>query len=214
VLARTKLQRSPAVPEIRLHLSDDMDQAWTALQTELDDGTLPPPFWAFAWVGGQALARHVLDHPELVRGRRVLDLASGSGVCALAAALAGAVDVTAVDIDPLATTAIALNAAANHLVVRVVCRDPLDDAPPEVDVVLAGDVFYDAAMAPRVLAWLRRARDAGAHVVVGDPGRHYVPRAALMDVAHYDVPTTRELEGSELKRVRVYHLAAGCAPAC
>ncbi|HWH27886.1 MAG TPA: 50S ribosomal protein L11 methyltransferase, partial [Mycobacteriales bacterium] len=149
VLARTRLGVPPTVPELRLHLADDMDAAWQSLQRELDDGELPPPFWAFAWVGGQALARYVLDAPAEVRGRRVLDLASGSGLCALAARRAGAGQVQAVDVDPVAGCAIGLNAAANGLDVDVVTADLLDEAPPDVDVVLAGDVFYDAAMAAR-----------------------------------------------------------------
>ena len=206
VLARTRLQRPPAVPELELHLADDMDDAWASLQDELDDGTLPPPFWAFAWLGGQAVARHVLDDPELVGGRSVLDLATGSGLCALAARRAGATSVVAVDVDPYAVTAAGLNAAHNRLDVQVRHGDLLDAPPPEVDVVLAGDVFYDAQMAARVLPWLRDAARAGAHVVIGDPGRHYLPRALLRERAAYDVPTTRDLEGVEVKRVRVYEL--------
>ena len=206
VRARTRLQRPAAVPELELHLADDMDDAWASVQAELDDGDLPPPFWAFAWLGGQAVARHVLDAPELVRGQRVLDLATGSGLCALAARLAGAAAVTAVDVDPYAVVAVQLNAAHNRVEVETECADLLDAPPPEVDVVLAGDVFYDAAMAERVQPWLLAARSAGAQVVVGDPGRHYLPRALMTEVGEHDIPTTRELEGVELKRVRVYEL--------
>jgi len=204
VLERTRLQSPPVVPELRLHLADDMDQAWASLQRELDDGELPPPFWAFAWLGGQALARHVLDTPALVRGRRVLDLATGSGLCALAAARAGAASVLAVDVDPVAVEAVRLNAGANGLAVDVDGRDVLDEPPPGVDVVLAGDVFYDAAMAARVQPWLLAAARAGAQVLVGDPGRHYLPRALLEQVDELDVPTTRALEGVLAKTVRVY----------
>ena len=206
VLSRTRLQRPPVVPELELQLADDMDQAWTSLQRELDDGELPPPFWAFAWLGGQAVARHVLDHPELVAGRRVLDLATGSGLCALAARRAGAAEVTAVDVDPFAVEAARLNASHNQLAVEVRCADLLEDDPPEVDVVLAGDVFYDAQMSGRVQPWLLAARAAGARVVVGDPGRHYLPRALMTELAAYDVPTTRDLEGVDVKRVVVYEL--------
>lgn len=206
VLSRSRLRRPPAVPELLLHLADDMDAAWSALQAELDDGALPPPFWAFAWLGGQAVARYLLDVPAEVRGRRVLDLATGSGLCALAARLAGASTVTAVDIDPVAAEAVRLNAEANGLEIDVLCADPLDTAPPEVDVVLAGDVFYDAAMAERVQPWLLDAHRVGARVLVGDPGRHYLPRALLTELAGYDVPTTRELEGVEVKHVRVFAL--------
>jgi predicted nicotinamide N-methyase len=206
VLARTRLQSPPVVPELELHLADDMDAAWTWLQAELDAGDLPPPFWAFAWLGGQAVSRHVLDDPELVRGRSVLDLATGSGLCALAALRAGAASVTAVDVDPFAVDAAALNAAHNRLRLDVRCADLLDGPPPPVDVVLAGDVFYDAQMSDRVQPWLLEARRAGADVVVGDPGRHYLPRALMTERAAYDVPTTRDLEGVEVKRVVVYAL--------
>lgn len=206
VLSRTALSAPPLVPELRLHLADDMDAAWAGLQAELDDGDLPPPFWAFAWLGGQAVARHVLDTPSLVAGRTVLDLATGSGLCALAARRAGAATVTAVDVDPYAVVAVRLNATANDLQVDVLAGDLLDGPPPEVDVVLAGDVFYDAAMSERVQPWLLAAHAAGSLVLVGDPGRHYLPRALMAEVGEYDIPTTRELEGVELKRVRVYEL--------
>lgn len=206
VLSRTRLQRAPLVPELELHLADDMDDAWQGLQRELDDGELPPPFWAFAWLGGQAVARHVLDHHDLVRGRSVLDLATGSGLCALSARLAGAGDVLAVDTDAIAVEAVRLNASHNRLTVRVSVDDLLDAPPPRVDVVLAGDVFYDAAMAARVQPWLLAARQAGSEVLIGDPLRHYLPRALLTERAAYDVPTTRDLEGVEVKRVVVYGL--------
>jgi len=206
VLSRSRLQRPPVVPELELHLADDMDAAWASLQRELDDGELPPPFWAFAWLGGQAVARHVLDHPGLVAGRTVLDLASGSGLCALAAVRSGAADVLAVDVDQYAVEAARLNAAHNELALTVRCADLLDDEPPTVDVVLAGDVFYDAKMSERVQPWLLAARAAGSRVVVGDPGRHYLPRALLRELGAYDVPTTRDLEGVEVKRVVVYEL--------
>jgi predicted nicotinamide N-methyase len=209
VLARTRPARPPAVPELLLHLADDMDEAWASLQRELDDGDLPPPFWAFAWLGGQAVARHVLDVPDAVAGRTVLDLATGSGLCALAAARAGAARVSAVDVDPVAAEAARLNAAANGLPVEVVLRDLLDEAPPPVDVVLAGDVFYDAVMSARVQPWLLAAARAGTTVLVGDPGRGYLPRALLEEVAGTDVPTTRELEGVDVKHVRVYRVRGG-----
>jgi len=206
VLARSRPGRAPVVPELLLHLADDMDSAWASLQDELGDGDLPPPFWAFAWLGGQAVARHVLDHPDLVRGRRVLDLATGSGLCALAAVLAGAEQVTAVDVDPFAVVAAELNAGLNGLGLQVRCADPLDSPPPDVDVVLAGDVFYDAAMSERVQPWLLAARRTGAAVLVGDPGRHYLPRALVTELAAVEVPTTRALEGVEVKTVRIYEL--------
>lgn len=206
VLARTRIQRPPLLPELQLHLADDMDQAWSSLQTELDDGDLPPPFWAFAWLGGQALARYVLDRPDVARGRRVLDLATGSGLCALAARRSGASAVTAVDVDPFAVEAARLNAGLNGLQLDLRCVDPLDGAAPDVDVVLAGDVFYDAAMSARVQPWLLDAARAGVDVIVGDPGRHYLPRALCTELTSYEVPTTRVLEGVERKTVRVHRL--------
>lgn len=203
VLARTRLQRPPVVPELLLHLADGMDPLWEDLQRELDGGELPPPFWAFAWLGGQALARHLLDTPGEVLGRSVLDLATGSGLCALAAARAGARTVVAVDVDPLCVAAVALNAAANGLTVPFDGRDLLDGPPPDADVVLAGDVFYDADMSARVLPWLQAAARRGARVLIGDPQRHYLPRTGLVVLAEHDVPTTRDLEGVLLRRVRV-----------
>ena len=196
------------MPELRLHLADDMDTAWASLQQELDDVSLPPPFWAFAWLGGQAVARHVLDAPHEVAGRRVLDLAAGSGLCGLAALLAGAASVTAVDVDPVAVTAARLNAEVNGLPLLVEHVDVLEQPPPDVDVVLAGDVFYDAAMAARVQPWLLAASRAGVRVLIGDPGRHYLPRALLRELIAYDIPTTRDLEGVPVKRTRVYAVGA------
>ena len=211
VLSRTRLARPAFVPELALHLADDMDEAWAGLQAELQDDALPPPFWAFAWLGGQAVARYVLDHPQELAGRRVLDLATGSGLCGLAALRAGAASVTGVDVDPVAVAAGRLNARANDLALRVEHRDGLGEPPPDVDVVLAGDVFYDAAMAARVQPWLLDAHRAGVRVLVGDPGRHYLPRALLYELASYDVPTTRDLEGVEVKTVRVYAFSAPSA---
>jgi predicted nicotinamide N-methyase len=204
----THLQRPPAVPEVQLHLADAITPMWEMTQEELDDAGVPPPFWAFAWAGGQAVARHLLLHPELVAGRSVLDLASGSGICALVAALAGAAAVTAVDVDPFAGTAIELNAAANGVSVTVLVGDLLDEPPPAVDVILAGDVAYEQPMATRVLAWLAAARAAGADVLLGDPGRDYRPRDGLTALGAYDVPTTADLEGKTLTRTTVFRLDA------
>ena len=205
VLDRTAPGRAPAVPELELLLADDMEHAWAGLQAELDDATLPPPFWAFAWLGGQAVARHVLDVPAEVAGRRVLDLATGSGLCALAAVRAGAAHVEGVDVDPVAVEAARLNAERNGLDLALAVRDVLDEPlAADVDVVLAGDVFYDAAMAERVQPWLVDAARRGARVLLGDPGRHYLPRALLTELASYDLPTTRDLEGVLVKTTRVY----------
>jgi predicted nicotinamide N-methyase len=212
VLRRTRLQAPPAVPELVLHLGEDMTTAWEDLERELGQGAMDPPFWAFAWLGGQALARHVLDDPTLVRGRSVLDLATGSGLVALAAARAGAAHVLAVDVDPLAVAATGLNAEANGLDVEAVCADLLDAPAPAVDVLLAGDVCYDRAMTDRVLPWLRAAAAAGTQVLLGDPGRHYLPQHGLTLLSEHEVDTTRDLEGVTRKRVRVYALQ-GTSPA-
>ena len=206
VLALTRPGRAPAVPELGLRLADDLEAAWARVLTERADDDLPPPFWAIAWLGGQALARHVLDHPDEVAGRRVLDLATGSGLCGLAARRAGAAVVTAVDVDPLAVAAARVNAAANGMDLDVLQADVLGTAPPDVDVVLAGDVFYDADAAPRFERWLRAAAAAGTRVLVGDPGRHYLPRTGLVPLSAHDVPTTRDLEGVRVKQVRVFAL--------
>ncbi|HEX7355811.1 MAG TPA: 50S ribosomal protein L11 methyltransferase [Mycobacteriales bacterium] len=187
----------PNVPELVAYQARDMHGLWQAVGTEA------PPFWAFTWLGGQALARHVLDHPDVVRGRRVLDLATGSGVVALAAVRAGAAEVVAVDVDPLAAEAVAANAAANGLAVQSLCADLLDEAPPDADVVLAADVLYDRVMAPRVLAWLRRC---GATVLVSDPGRDYCPAHELVEVASRVLPADLELEGMRERRTRIFTL--------
>jgi predicted nicotinamide N-methyase len=186
----------PLVPEVALHLADDIEALWRVVG---EDG--PPPYWAFGWLGGQALARYVLDHPDDVRGRRVLDLGSGSGLVAIAAALAGASSVLAADIDPLSAAAVRLNADLNDVTVDVMLADLLDAGPPDVDVVLAGDVCYDRDMTPRVLAWLELF---GGRVLLGDPGRAYLPQDGWVELASYDVPTTRDLEGVVSKRVRVF----------
>ncbi|HEU0103964.1 MAG TPA: 50S ribosomal protein L11 methyltransferase [Mycobacteriales bacterium] len=206
VLRRTRLQSPPAVPELRLHLADDLTEAWEDLERELALGALPPPFWAFAWVGGQALARYVLDHPAEVAGRRVLDLCTGSGLVALAARRAGAAEVTGVDVDPVAGAAVAANAAANDLQVAFRCADLTAGDLPDVDVLLAGDVCYDREMTDRVVPWLRAAAARGTRVLLGDPGRHYLPQQGLRQLAALDVPTTRDLEGVTVRATRVYAL--------
>jgi predicted nicotinamide N-methyase len=202
--SHTRLETPSAVPEVLLHLAEEPIELWE--RTEQDrGGQLPPPFWAFAWAGGQALARYVLDHPDLVRDRTVCDLAAGSGLVAIAAARAGASSVTAVEIDPLAAAAIRINAAANGVSVSVTLGDILD-GPAGVDVVLAGDVFYSRSMTERVLPFLQRARVAGARVLVGDPGRAYLPRGLFTEVAVYDIPVTQALESAELKVTTVWEL--------
>jgi predicted nicotinamide N-methyase len=204
VLQHTTPRAASAVAEIVLHQADDAITLWERTELAAGGAQLPPPFWAFAWAGGQAVARYLLDNPDRVRGRRVLDLAAGGGVVAIAARLAGARVVTATDIDPAAIAAIALNAAANHVTVDALCADVLDDPVPDVDVVTAGDVFYNRDLAARMLAYLTRAAAAGADVLVGDPGRAYVPHADLVELAAYDIPTTHDLESTETKRTRVW----------
>lgn len=209
ILRHTRLT-TVAVPGqgiIRLHLADEALPLWHAVQVETGDPDAALPYWGFAWGGGLALARYLAEHPTAVADRRVLDLASGSGLCAIAALRAGAAEATAVDIDPFAAAAIGLNARANGLRVTVVRRDVLDDEPPDTDVILAGDWAYEARLASRVLAWLRRARDRGIDVLVGDPGRRYLPVDDLVELARYEVRTTTELEDLDLREARVYRLS-------
>ena len=204
----TRLQAVPGLGRLRLHLADDVLALWRATQLATGDDDAPLPYWAFAWGGGLALARYLREHPETVAGRRVLDVASGSGLVAIAAMRVGASEATAVDIDPFATAAIELNAQTNGVRVSALRRDLLDDPQPpaDVDVVLAGDCWYEARFAARVTPWLCRARDAGLDVLIGDPGRRYLPIAELVKVAAYDVRTTTELEDLDLKRGTVYRL--------
>ena len=208
ILANTRLQRPPHTPEIALHLADEVTPLWRLTEERLGELGLPPPFWAFAWAGGQALARYVLDRPEIVTGRRVLDFATGSGLVAIAAMKAGAASALACDIDAVCAAAVALNAQANGVEIAFTCADLLDTPPPaEVDVILAGDTCYEGPLAERVEAWLRTAQAAGASVLLGDPGRTYLPHRRLRRLAEYRVQTTRELEDQEVKRTAVYALA-------
>jgi predicted nicotinamide N-methyase len=206
ILANTRLQAPPHTPELTLHLADEITPIWRMTEEALAEIGLPPPFWAFAWAGGQALARYVLDRPELVRGKRVVDFASGSGIVGIAAARAGAAEVTCADVDGFCGDAALLNAAINGVAIKVTDRDLLDEAPPAVDVILAADICYEKPLAERVMAWLGEARAAGTVVLMGDPGRSYFPRAGLEKLAEYQVPTTRELEDMELKRTAVWTL--------
>jgi predicted nicotinamide N-methyase len=205
VRAQTALAAPPLVPEIRLHLASEVTPLWRATEATLAQCDVPPPYWAFAWPGGQALARHVLDHPRLVHGRRVLDFAAGSGLVAIAAARAGAAAVTAADIDRFAVAAIAVNAAANGVALRVVSED-LIDRPSAWDVVLAGDVCYEQPMADRVTNWLRRLAAAGTEVLVADPGRSYRPQHGIAEIARYRVRTSLDLECRELQETAVWQL--------
>ena len=206
VLRHTNLRPVTGLEEVRLHLADEVLPLWHAVQIETRDPEAALPYWAFAWSGGLAIGRYLRDHPETVAGRRVFDLAAGSGLCAIASLKAGAANATGADIDPFAGAAIELNARANHCRVTALRRDVLDEEPPDVDVILAGDCWYDARLAERVLPWLQQARDRGTDVVVGDPGRRYLPAGELVELVSYDVRTTTELEDLELKQGHVYAL--------
>lgn len=208
MLRHTRLRPVPGLEEVRLHLADEINPLWHAAQVETGDPEAPVPYWAFAWAGGLAIGRYLREHPESVAGRRVFDLASGSGLCAIAALHAGASSVVAADIDPFAATAIDLNARANGGRVTVVRRDVLDEAPPDADVILAGDCWYEPRLAERVLPWLNRAQASGIDVLVGDPGRRHLPTAELVELGVFEVRTTTEIEDMEQKRARVYALAA------
>ena len=206
VLRHTALGPVPGLESIRLCLADDVLAVWHAAQIETGDLEADLPYWAVAWGGGLAIARHLAVHPGLVSGRRVFDLASGSGLCAIAAVRAGAARAVAADIDPFALAAIEINARANGCRVEVVGRDVLDGGAPEADVVLAGDCWYEARLAGRVLPWLRRAVARGLDVLVGDPGRRYLPADELVELATYDVRTTSDLEDMDRRTGHVYRL--------
>jgi predicted nicotinamide N-methyase len=203
ILANTRVLPVPHAPEIALHLADEAVALWQKTEEELGAIGLPPPFWAFAWAGGQALARYVLDHPEVVVGKRVLDFASGSGLVAIAAAKAGAKNVEACEIDEFAIDAIGLNAALNEVAVAPRLGD-LVGSDEDWDVVLAGDVSYQRDMAEAVTDWLAALADRGAIVLIGDPGRTYLAREKLEAICDYRVPVTRALEDTEIKRTGVY----------
>ena len=210
ILENTRLQPPPHTPELQLHLADEVTPIWKLTEEALAEIGLPPPFWAFAWAGGQALARYVLDNPGIVADKRVIDFASGSGLVAIAAMKAGAASVLAADIDVFCEAAIGVNADANGVVVGFTEVNLLD-APPVApplgaDVLLAGDICYERPMAEAVMAWLAQGRAAGATVLIGDPGRTYFPKDGLEKLAEYQVPTTRELEDMAVKRTSVWTL--------
>ena len=206
IRANTVVAAASLVPELRLHLATEVVPLWQATETSLEQAGLAPPYWAFAWPGSQAIARHVLDHPRVVAGRRVLDLAAGCGIAAIAAARAGAEGVAASEIDRFALAAIALNAGLNHVTVAPIDRDVLDDAPGGWDTVLAGDLCYERPMADRVWAWVRAQARAGITVLMGDPGRAYAPADGLAEVAGYVVPTSRDLEDRDSRETVVWRV--------
>lgn len=202
----TRLQAPPHTPELSLHLADEVTPIWKLTEEALEEIGLPPPFWAFAWAGGQALARYILDHPEIVAGKRVIDFATGSGIVAVAAMKAGATSVLAADIDVFCEAAVGLNAQANGVEIAFTDQNLLGAPPPRADVLLAGDICYERPMAEAVMAWLGQGRAAGASVLIGDPGRTYFPKDGLERLAEYQVPTTRELEDLAVKRTSVWTL--------
>lgn len=211
IRAQTKIARPSLVPELKLHLATEISPIWRATQTELDDLGLPPPYWAFCWPGGQALTRYLIDNPSVVKGKRVLDFAAGSGISGIAAARAGAASVSAAEIDDFAAEAIRLNADLNKARIDVVTQDLVGRMDLGLDLVLAGDVCYERPMAERVFAWFEQLAEAGVTVLMGDPGRAYLPRKGLVEVARYQVPTSTELEDKDMRLTIVWRIAKGVA---
>ena len=203
ILGHTRLLAVPHAPEIFLHVADDSTALWHKTEEELGEMGLPPPFWAFAWAGGQALARYILDHPKIVEGKHILDFASGSGLVAIAAARAGAAKVTASDIDTFSVEAIAINADANGVTVET-CFADLIGTQGDWDIVLAGDISYEQPLAKSATNWLARLHNQGTTILIGDPGRTYLARGQLTAIANYKVPVSRDLEDSEIKDASVW----------
>ena len=212
VRGNTVVTAPPLVPEIRLYLATEITPIWQATEETLARSALPPPFWAFAWAGGQALARYLLDHPAEVAGRSVLDFGAGSGLVAIAAAKAGAASVFAAEIDHFAAAAIAANAALNDVAIAVTTADLLDTVDPRWEVVSAGDVCYVRPMADRVTGWLRGLAARGTLVLLGDPGRAYLPSEGLVERARYLVPTSRELEDRDTRDAVVWEVLSRREP--
>ena len=205
VTAHTTVAHAPLVPEIALHLASEITPIWQATEEWLKERNIEPPFWAFAWPGGQATARLLLDEPARVAGKRVLDFAAGCGIAAIAAAQSGAARVEAAEIDPLALAAVRLNAALNGVRVETPEGD-IVGAANRWDVILAGDVCYEAPMTAHILPWLRGLAAAGAEVLLADPGRAYLPREGLEPISRHAVPTTLELEDRTLREVTLFRL--------
>lgn len=206
ILAHTAVTSPPACPELRLYLATEITPLWEATETFLERHNVPPPYWAFPWVGGQALARYILDNPELVAGKSILDFASGSGLVGIAAKLAGAKTVLATDIDKVALSAIELNAAANGVEIEASDRDVLDQQDCPWDLIVAGDVCYEKPMAEKVFSWLRRCSAGGAKALMADPGRAYLPKTGLMRVAQMTVACSLELEDKTSRDVGIFQI--------
>lgn len=204
VIGNTKLLAPPLLPEIKLRLAAESLPIWQKTEDELGEMNVPPPYWAFAWAGGQAVARYLLDNPGICRGQSVLDLGSGSGISAIASAMTGAARVLAADIDRFALAAIALNTTANAVHVKTTGVDLLAGPPRDESIVVIGDLFYERQLADRVLAFIDGAKARGSTVLIGDPQRSYFPRDRFTKLAEYQVPVTRELEDSEIKRTAVW----------
>ena len=207
VRANTSILSPPLVPEVKLHLAHEALPIWQRTEDELGEIGLPPPFWAFAWAGGQALARYILDNPETVHDKRIIDIASGSGLVGIAAMMAGAASVLAADIDAFSVAAIAVNVELNQVRVDITIDNLLADPIADVDVILVGDLFYEKAVATQCLNWLEQAQAKGIDVLIGDPGRSYLPKDRLIKVAEYSVPVSRDLEDAEIKHTAVWRLS-------
>ena len=206
ILANTRLFSPPFTPEIRLHLAEESLPIWEKTEEQLGVINVPPPYWAFAWAGGQALARYILDNPGVIAGKVVLDLGSGSGLTAIAAMKAGAARVLAADIDAFSLAAIGINAKANGIRVETTAKDLLAEPPGRFDVILVGDLFYERQLADKVLAFIELAAAQSAAILIGDPKRNYFPRDRFEKVAEFQVPVTRELEDTLIKNTAVWRL--------
>lgn len=206
ILDNTGIHHPPHVPEIALHLADEVHELWHKTEEELSEIGLPPPYWAFAWAGGQGVSRYILDHPQAVQNKRVLDFASGSGLVGIAALLSGASSMTTNDIDPFARHAINLNSVLNKVSCDFSDSDLIgQDVSGSFDVLLAGDVFYDKSLADRLIVWFDTLAAKGMQIIVGDPGRSYLPRHRLTELEVYSVPVTCALEDADVKRTTVWH---------
>jgi predicted nicotinamide N-methyase len=206
ILTQTLLTAPAFIPEIRLHLATEVTPLWQATEDTLREINIQPPYWAFAWPGGQALARYLLDQPSVVQGRRVLDFAAGSGLVGIAAHIAGAAAVWANDIDPFCLEALALNAAANNAPLTILGQDLIGQPLPPIDLLIAGDIFYDRRMTDHIFPWLQTIAGQGVEVLLADPGRAYLPKTGLTPLARFTVPTSLDLEDRAERETVVYRL--------